>query len=54
MTKKDYVAIATAYRDSMGPIHDFYYEDFLDRIIIYLKQDNPNFNEEKFKEACGV
>ena len=58
MTRKDYVATAqiiNAYFDKADQhdglnanIHDFLIEPFIEM----FEKDNPNFNAEKFWEAC--
>lgn len=58
MTKKDYIAIAEIIKVNtyvsdynvlrLHPIN------LISDISVYLKQDNPNFDEDKFKKACGV
>ena len=62
MTKKDYIAIADIIRkDVIGPdyldvyqIERFGPQMFLDSLCGYLKRDNPNFDKNKFLEACGI
>ena len=60
MTKKDYIALAKLIKENTSTIETsefFFYtiqkDSFLDDLCIYLQSDNPNFNESKFREACG-
>ena len=55
MTKKDYELLAKAISDSrhaaaMFPSH--WSETFIIILSQKLKEDNPNFDPERFKEAC--
>jgi hypothetical protein len=55
MTRKDYVAVAEilqGYQTAM--IDGFWYEDLVNDFSIMFAEDNPNFQENKFKEACNV
>jgi hypothetical protein len=52
MTRKDYVETArilNKYKDSINS-NDFI--DLIDDFCFWFEQDNPNFNNEKFEEAC--
>lgn len=52
MTRKDYVETArilNKYKDSISEI-DF--ADMLDDFSFWFEKDNPNFNTDKFVEAC--
>ena len=55
MTKKDYIALAKLIKDETIPNNPKHInkDGFLVSLCIYLKSDNPNFNESKFREACG-
>lgn len=64
MTKHDYIALAKIIKgttDNLGgelehnAPNDFWIhrDPFLSNLCPYLKSDNPNFNESKFREACG-
>jgi len=58
MTRKDYVAIAKIINGYFGSadqhdgltanVHDFLIDPFID----LLANDNPNFDKERFWEAC--
>ena len=55
MTRKDYVAIAKVISSTPS---DTLYEDMIradiaHRLADYMEQDNPNFNRNKFIEACS-
>jgi len=54
MTRKDYVATAkilNKYKDEMSK--DVYL-DLTDDFSFMFEKDNPNFNEKKFVNACGL
>ena len=58
MTRKDYVKVAeiiNSYFDNadqheglVANVHDFLIEPFIE----FFENDNPNFNADKFWEAC--
>jgi hypothetical protein len=53
MTRKDYVKVADilcGYSNAM--IDNFWWEDLVNDFAIMFAEDNPNFNREKFIEAC--
>jgi hypothetical protein len=63
MTRKDYVLIAVALRDTL--LIDCPTEEFLNgaiaardsavlRVADALGRDNPRFDRERFLKACGV
>ncbi len=55
MTRKDYVAVAEILQGyQMAMIDGFWYEDLVNDFSIMFAEDNPNFQEDKFKEACNV
>ena len=55
MTKKDYCLIANVISDQQ--VDCDIERDLLRNLVIdlseWLKADNPSFDEEVFKEACG-
>ena len=68
MNKKDYIALAKLIEDNTKVRIDhlttingkpkiidtiLLKHKFMDDLCTYLKSDNPNFNESKFREACG-
>jgi len=57
MTRKDYELIASALNDSKD-LHAQASRDtirkIVDLLIPKLTQDNPNFDVNKFKKACGI
>ena len=60
MTKKDYIALAKLIKDNgtmailrHGITHVLITGTFINSLCEYLKKDNPNFNEIKFREATG-
>lgn len=67
MTKKDYEAIAQVvydswldsrgadeYREMRNDVHNSAIEDLVMDLLPIFKADNPNFNEGRFMEACGL
>ena len=55
MTRKDYVKVAeilAGYSNAM--IDNFWWEDLVNDFAIFFAEDNPNFKEDKFKEACNA
>lgn len=53
MTRKDYVAVAeilSGYKNAM--IDGFWFDDLINDFADFFAEDNPNFKEDKFKEAC--
>lgn len=53
MTRKDYVAVSeilAGYKLAM--IDGFWWEDLVNDFADFFAKDNPNFNREKFIEAC--
>ena len=60
MTKKDYILLANIIKSNSGlaivkgdPKHIIKYGEFMFDLCKILKNDNPNFNEIKFREATG-
>jgi len=60
MTKKDYIALAKIIKTnakiadlSTGFTHVLITGSFMNELCQYLKNDNPNFDEVKFREATG-
>jgi hypothetical protein len=60
MTRKDYIALANIIKDNgtmanlrRGITHVITKGTFMNSLCEYLKKDNPNFNEIKFREATG-
>ena len=53
MTRKDYVAVSeilAGYKLAM--IDGYWWEDLVNDFADFFAKDNPNFNREKFIEAC--
>ena len=48
MTKKDYIKMAKILQESRS--HD----ELVNNLIVWFKQDNPNFNPTKFREAANA
>jgi len=60
MTKKDYIVLADIIKNNStmanlrrGITHVLITGTFMNSLCEYLKNDNPNFNEIKFREATG-
>ena len=60
MTKKDYIALAKIIKTnakiadlSTGFTHVLITGSFMNELCQYLKNDNHNFDEVKFREATG-
>ena len=60
MTRKDYIALANIIKNNgtmanlrRGITHVIIRGTFMSVLCEYLKKDNPNFNEIKFREATG-
>jgi hypothetical protein len=60
MTKKDYCLIATAINRARWNVSQCNQTstESIDTLVVYLaamlKQDNPRFDEDKFKKACQI
>ena len=67
MTRKDYELIATAIRESRDYFSWIYDHDkdreiltatavghLTSKLIMALSQENPKFNSEIFRKACGL
>lgn len=52
MTKKDYELIAAVMK-SHSVLHQKATKAIMISLLGYLKKDNPNFDETRFKEASG-
>ena len=53
MTRKDYVNTATILAGyKLAMIDRFWYEDLVNDFADMFSADNPNFNLQKFREAC--
>lgn len=58
MTKKHYIKIAAVFKrakelenndeDAVQVLHDLAYD-----LCTFFKEDNPNFDRERFMTACG-
>lgn len=55
MTRKDYKVIAEVIKECESDFRSrAHYVGFVDDLMKVLKENNANFNKEKFKEAVGV
>ena len=52
MTRKDYELIAAVMKSHII-LHERSTKAIMISLVIHLKKDNPDFDEEKFKEASG-
>ena len=60
MTRKDYIKLAEIIKDNgrmasvrNQPRHVLVRGDFMNGLCQMLEDDNPNFDERKFREATG-
>lgn len=57
MTKKDYIKFAEMFAFRYSVAEDYLESATIDNIvrdvIDIFKQDNPRFDEQKFKDACN-
>ncbi len=54
ITKKDFVKFAEILKENLmveGQIKTGFDLYIVEQLCFYFKEENPNFNEEKFKEA---
>ena len=54
MTRKDYVATAHILSLSKDEIPHGAYLDLVYNFADMFEEDNPNFQEKKFVQACGL
>lgn len=62
MTKKHYLLIADAFAMALEDCDDQlardiavgYLQPVAQRMSVFMKQDNPNFDRARFLKACGV
>ena len=58
MTKKDYKRIADIIKDIKSGELPLFAEDVKEflakKFVCLFAEDNPRFNEKKFREACGI
>jgi HD superfamily phosphohydrolase YqeK len=52
MTRKDYVVVANILHDYKEEMDNVSFVDIVNDFGDYFEKDNPNFNWEKFREAC--
>lgn len=53
MTRKDYVAVAEILSDfKTGIDNQIVFQDLVDEFCDMFEADNPNFQFQKFREAC--
>lgn len=53
LTKKDYIAIARILADARVRCYDpMPINNIMGGLADYFQQDNPNFDRERFKNAC--
>lgn len=54
MTKKDYILIASAINNACTSVDKNIKSAIAKEFARVLKEENPQFNREKFYKACGV
>ena len=54
MTRKDYVETAKILSLSKDEIELGTYLDLVYNFVDWFAEDNPNFQEKKFAQACGL
>jgi hypothetical protein len=54
MTKKDYILITNILLTGKDYIDKTAYFTLCQRFTNELKDDNPNFDKDKFLKACGL
>ena len=54
MTRRDYRAIAEILSISKNAMLPEEYSFLVDKFAFMFKLDNPNFNRDKFRDACEV
>jgi len=57
MTKKNFVRIAKALKDTcyMNDMNNISISAiFIEFLLLYFKEENKNFDEERFLNACGL
>lgn len=54
MTRKDYVSTAEILKGYALELGQGAYTDLVNDFSDMFAEDNPNFKEDKFREACGV
>ena len=55
MTKKHYIKLAEIIKSNSDDMElNINWDNFLIDLTTYLKEDNPNFNEQKFYDAINV
>lgn len=56
MTRKDYVATAEILKNWFfnHPINEHDFGDLVGEFSLMFEDDNPNFNHDKFVNACGL
>lgn len=55
MTKKMYGKIASLIKTKTenNPVDELVFFHFIEDLACIFKEDNPNFNKDKFFDACG-
>jgi hypothetical protein len=52
MTRKDYVKTAEILNKYRSFVDDTVWNDLIDDFAFWFENDNPNFNTDRFIEAC--
>jgi len=53
MTRKDYVAVAEILKYASNKTHPAVFSKMVNDFALIFAKENPNFNVNKFHEACG-
>jgi hypothetical protein len=54
LTKKYYKKIAEIIKNTKKIGNSLILDDFVNKLTEYLYEDNPNFDCERFIDACGL
>jgi L-ascorbate metabolism protein UlaG (beta-lactamase superfamily) len=54
MTKKHYIKIAEILKDQRNRPMSYGTDGLINAFCELLSEDNPRFDIQKFKEACGI
>ena len=52
MTRKDYKFTAATLNEVIDFMHPAAFAQVVDSFVLYMADDNPNFDEQRFIDAC--